>query len=55
MSPDEVAAVVADRDELLGMVRAVVDGVESVNDGGLLVSTRLPEGLLARMTEVASR
>ncbi len=51
---DQIAALTAERDELLDIVRAVVDGVESVNDGGLLVATRLPAGLLARMTQLVA-
>lgn len=57
MSPDEVAALTAQRDELLEMVRAVVDGVEAVttDDGGALVETRLPKGLFARMVTAAQQ
>lgn len=56
MNPDQVAALIAQRDELLAMVRAVVDGVESAtaDDGGALVETRLPKGLFARMVEAVA-
>jgi len=57
MTENQVAVLTAQRDELLGMVRAVVDGVESVNpdNGNAVVETRVPKGLFARMVEAVSQ
>ena len=57
MTEAQVAALTAQRNELLAMLRAVVDGVESVNtdDDSALIAIRLPKRLFARMVEAVSQ